>query len=184
MIEAIFNRVGYEAYLMKTYPDAMRRVANLMQLVAIARRFEQGSGTDLSEFLLQSGLSAVDQETEGGSSESVRLMTIHAAKGLEFQSVFVVGLEDGILPHARCRDNLEEERRLLYVAVTRARERLFLSWSTRRMIQGREMGHTLSPFVKEILPQGIGQWFRSGADPINGQAMICYSPASQRNGVT
>jgi DNA helicase-2/ATP-dependent DNA helicase PcrA len=99
-------------------------------------------------------------------------MTIHAAKGLEFPAVFVIGLEDGILPHARCRDMIEEERRLFYVAVTRARERLFLTWSTRRMIQGREMSHLLSPFVKEIRA-------REG----NGQAVICYSPASMWNRV-
>jgi DNA helicase-2/ATP-dependent DNA helicase PcrA len=186
LIETILNRVGYEAYLMKTFPDAMRRVANLMQLVSIARRFEKDPGVDLSEFLLQSGLSATDQEIEGDSAQSasggVRLMTIHAAKGLEFRAVFVVGLEDGILPHARCRESasggLEEERRLFYVAVTRAMDRLFLSWSARRMIQGREMNHLVSPFVREILPWHGGHWPMAVRSETNGQAIIYYSPSA------
>lgn len=152
LIQAVLERIGYEAYLAKTFPDAMRRSSHLIQLTAMARRFEQGQGGDLSEFLLQSGLSAQGQESDGSPPQSIRLMTIHAAKGLEFHAVFVVGLEEGILPHARCMDNLEEERRLFYVAVTRARERLILTWSTRRQIHGREMHHRLSPFVKELLP--------------------------------
>lgn len=175
LIQAVLGRVEYEAYLVKTFPDAMRRVSHLIQLSAMARRFEQEQCSDLSEFLLQSGLAASGEEEEGGPPQSIRLMTIHAAKGLEFQAVFVVGLEEGILPHARCMDNLEEERRLFYVAVTRAKERLFLTWSTRRMIHGREMHHRLSPFVKEILrPDG---WI-GGKSPVkNDRYPVIISPA-------
>jgi len=178
LIEAILNRVGYEAYLMKSFRDAMKRIGNLMQLMAIAKRFERdqsdsGKG-DLAEFLLASGLSATGQEVEDGHADSVRLMTIHAAKGLEFRAVFVVGLEDGILPHARCREQSEEERRLFYVAVTRAKESLYLSWSTRRLIQGREMNHLISPFVKEILPWSTGYTPANS----NGKAVIYYSSDS------
>ncbi len=178
LIEAILNRLGYESYLMKAFRDAMRRIANLMQLMAIAKRFERNQGWDLSEFLLQSGLSATGQEVEDGHADSVRIMTIHAAKGLEFRAVFVVGLEDGILPHARCQGQSEEERRLFYVAVTRAKERLFLSWSTRRLIQGREMNHLLSPFVREILPWRESCHPTSSHCHTGGKAIICYNPDS------
>jgi len=150
--ERLLSRTGYEAYLAKSCPDAPRRISRVMQLVGIAGRFEQDHEGGLPEFLLQAGLSAAGPEGEG-RSDQVRLMTIHAAKGLEFKTVFVIGLEEGVLPHARCRDNLEEERRLFYVAVTRARERLFLSWSTRRTIQGREMNLSLSSLMKELHPR-------------------------------
>nr|MBI3613948.1 UvrD-helicase domain-containing protein [Nitrospirota bacterium] len=182
LIEMIVERIGYEAHLVKRYPDATKRMSHLAQLVSIARRFdhEQGAGSaepgegGLSEFLLQAGLSATGEDAEERGA-GVRLMTIHAAKGLEFRGVFVVGLEDGILPHARCREQLEEERRLLYVAVTRARERLFLSWSTRRVIHGREMSHLLSPFVREFLPSGAG-CRPSSMSHVNGKAVIYYHP--------
>lgn len=152
LIERLLSRTGYEAYLAKSCPDAPRRMSRVMQLVGIAGRFEQDHEGGLPEFLLQAGLAAAGPEGEG-RSDQVRLMTIHAAKGLEFKTVFVIGMEEGVLPHARCRDNLEEERRLFYVAVTRARERLFLSWSTRRTIQGREMNLSLSSLMKELHPR-------------------------------
>ena len=183
LIELVLERTGYEAHLVKSHPDAPKRMSHLAQLLGIARRFDRdqgsesgGSETGLSEFLLQAGLSATGYEAEGGRA-GVRLMTIHAAKGLEFRAVFVVGLEDGILPHACCREQLEEERRLFYVAVTRARERLFLSWSTRRVIQGLETSHLLSPFVREILPWGASYRPTSANGHANGEAVISYNPS-------
>jgi superfamily I DNA/RNA helicase len=174
LIETVLGRMGYEAYLVKNFPDAERRIGNLMQLLAIAKRFDRESN-DLSEFLLQASLSGNGSEGDGGSPEGVKLMTIHAAKGLEFRAVFVIGLEEGILPHARCRANLEEERRLLYVAVTRAKERLILTWCDRRMIHGKEIGNRLSSFVKDLLPRGPGRWL--GRE--NPGIRVRYSPAAR-----
>lgn len=175
LIEALLDRTGYEGYLSKTCPDAERRMGRLIQLVAIAKRFEQDQEGDLSEFLLQTGLSATGPEGEG-RPDQVHLMTIHAAKGLEFRAVFLIGLEAGVLPHARCRDNPEEERRLFYVAVTRAKERLYLTWSTRRMIQGREMNLSLSPFMKEILPRKGESWRKLPAHRKEEEAVIFHRP--------
>lgn len=179
LIRAVLERIGYEAHIAKAFSDAERRVGHLMQLCAMARRFEEEQGGDLGEFLLQAGLG---QESEDEAHDAVRLMTIHAAKGLEFGSVFVLGLEDGILPHARCRDNIEEERRLFYVAVTRTKERLFLSWSTRRVVHGREMSHLISPFVNEAAikdesPRSIP------VEETNGHARIpCHASPPGLNG--
>ena len=150
LIAAVLKRLGYETYLLKAFPDGARRLANIEQLLAIAARYEREQGGALGEFLAQAGLG---QEADGSPADSVRLMTIHAAKGLEFHTVFVMGLEEGILPHARCRETFEEERRLLYVAVTRARSRLFLTWSHRRFCQGREISNPRSSFLEDLHPR-------------------------------
>ncbi|MFZ5861735.1 MAG: ATP-dependent helicase [Nitrospirota bacterium] len=178
MLETVLERVGYEEHVTKTYSDSARRLANLTQLVDIARRFDRDVGGDLGAFLTH--VAGNDHEAAGNQTKTVRLMTIHAAKGLEFRIVFVVGLEDGVLPHARDRDNLEEERRLFYVAATRARERLFLSWSAQRVVQGREMSHRLSPFVREILPQRAGAWGGERSDAAADPVVICHQPRLQR----
>ncbi len=183
LIRAVLEQVGYEAYLQKTFPNAMLRVSHLIQLSAMARRFAQEQCGDLPEFLLQSGLAASGEETEGRPPQSVRLMTIHAAKGLEFQTVFVMGLEDGILPYARCRDNLDEERRLFYVAVTRAKERLFVTWSIRRLIHGREIHHQLATFVKEIILPDGWMWSRSPVMGGRHPVIICPSPCFRKDTV-
>lgn len=181
LIEVLLNRTGYEAYLVKNCPDADRRIGNLIQLAATARRFEREQAgerschtrDDLSEFLLQTGLSTGGPETEG-RPDQVRLMTIHAAKGLEFKNVFLVGLEEGILPHARCRGNIEEERRLFYVAVTRAKERLFLTWSARRTLLGREINNPISPFLREIFRRN--GWLKSPFSRKEGEAVVRLRP--------
>lgn len=176
LIREVMEKTGYEKHLFKMFPDAVRRMSHLAQLGAMAKRFESEQSDDPDEFLLQSGLM---QQTEDGPQDAVRLLTIHAAKGLEFQSVFIVGLEDGILPHARCRDNVEEERRLFYVAITRAKMRLYLSCSARRMVQGRETSHVLSPFVREILSQKTLVSFGPDRKKANGQPILCYKPGSR-----
>jgi len=190
LIEAVIDQIGYEGYLNKNCPDAARRMGRLIQLQAIAKRFEQDRegdpsdiGSPLSEFLLEAGLSSAGQAGEG-RPDQVHLMTIHAAKGLEFRAIFVIGMEEGVLPHARCRDNPEEERRLFYVAVTRAKERLFLSWSTRRTIQGREMHLSLSSFMKEILPRKGGAWRMSPAYRKAEEAVIFHRPGLRQKAAT
>jgi len=184
VIEAVLERVGYEDHVTKTYAGSARRLANLTQLVDIARRFDREVSGDLGAFLLHAGGAGTDHEPAGNKPEAVWLMTIHAAKGLEFRIVFVVGLEDGVLPHARSRDNIEEERRLFYVAATRARERLFLSWSAQRVVQGREMSHRLSPFVREILPQRAGAGGSERSDTAADPVVICHQPHLQRQQAT
>jgi len=94
-----------------------------------------------------------DTDTYASRAEKVALMTMHAAKGLEFPVVFIAGCEDGFLPFQRTATapaEIEEERRLFYVAMTRAKEQLYLTWAGKRMIYGKTTRRTLSPFVTEI----------------------------------
>lgn len=137
--------------------EANGRIENLQEFISATREYENSeTGNDLGEFLTQlalvSDIDELDDETE-----KVTLMTLHAAKGLEFPIVFLAGLEEGIFPHSRSlADNteMEEERRLMYVGVTRAEDLLFISFAKRRLIWGDYKYFTPSRFLKEI-PQHL-----------------------------
>ena len=113
----------------------------------------------LAAFLSHAALEAGDNQAQAGQ-DAVQLMTVHASKGLEFDGVFIGGLEEGLFPHensASDRDGLEEERRLMYVAITRARKRLYLSHSQTRMLHGQTRYNIKSRFFDE-LPEGALKW--------------------------
>src|SRR5690606_23112366 len=127
------------------------RLENLAELVGSAREVES-----VDEFLEQVSLVA-DADSVPDDDSQVVLMTLHSAKGLEFPSVFLVGLEDGVFPHLRSLtepSELEEERRLAYVGITRARERLYLSHAWSRTIFGSTQYNPPSRFLDEI-PEGL-----------------------------
>jgi DNA helicase-2/ATP-dependent DNA helicase PcrA len=113
----------------------------------------------LAAFLTHAALEAGDNQAQAGQ-DAVQLMTVHSAKGLEFDAVFITGLEEGLFPHENSLsdvDGLEEERRLMYVAITRARQRLYLSFSQTRMLHGQTRYHIKSRFFDE-LPEGAIKW--------------------------
>ena len=113
----------------------------------------------LAAFLTHAALEAGDNQAQAGQ-DAVQLMTVHSAKGLEFDCVFITGLEEGLFPHENSMsdvDGLEEERRLMYVAITRARERLYLSFSQTRMLHGQTRYHVKSRFLDE-LPDAALKW--------------------------
>lgn len=115
--------------------------------------------TPLVAFLTHASLEAGDNQAQAGQ-DAVQMMTVHAAKGLEFNVVFITGLEEGLFPHENSlldADGLEEERRLMYVAITRARERLYLSFAQSRMLHGQVRYHIRSRFFDE-LPEGALKW--------------------------
>jgi DNA helicase II / ATP-dependent DNA helicase PcrA len=161
MLEAVLDRTGYvEELRADGGVEANGRLENLAELVGVAREYEQvavdeGREASVAEFLETVSLVAdADQIPEDGSS--VVLMTLHTAKGLEFPSVFLIGLEDGVFPHLRSLgepDELEEERRLCYVGITRARERLYLSHAWSRSLFGSTQYNPPSRFLKEIPEQ-------------------------------
>ncbi|MGW0753040.1 DNA helicase PcrA [Streptomyces sp. NPDC002587] len=185
VLEAVLERTGYLAELQaSTDPQDETRIENLQELAAVALEFEQareaaateaaeagapapGPGT-LAEFLEQVALVAdsdqiPDEDTEG--SGVITLMTLHTAKGLEFPVVFLTGMEDGVFPHMRSlgqTKELEEERRLAYVGITRARERLYLTRSSMRSAWGTPSYNPPSRFLEEI-PAEYLQWKRTGA---------------------
>ncbi|MEU9038098.1 DNA helicase PcrA [Streptomyces sp. NPDC048352] len=173
VLEAVLERTGYLAELQaSTDPQDETRIENLQELAAVALEFEQGReennpGT-LAEFLEQVALVAdsdqiPDEDTDG--SGVITLMTLHTAKGLEFPVVFLTGMEDGVFPHMRAlgqTKELEEERRLAYVGITRARERLYLTRSSMRSAWGTPSYNPPSRFLEEI-PAEYLQWKRTGA---------------------
>jgi len=113
----------------------------------------------LAAFLTHAALEAGDNQAQAGE-DAVQLMTVHSAKGLEFDCVFITGLEEGLFPHENSMsdvDGLEEERRLMYVAITRARKRLYLTFSQTRMLHGQTRYHVKSRFLDE-LPEGALKW--------------------------
>ncbi|MFF7294539.1 DNA helicase PcrA [Streptomyces sp. NPDC008265] len=184
VLEAVLERTGYLAELQaSTDPQDETRIENLQELAAVALEFEQareaaaaeapegaapaGPGT-LAEFLEQVALVAdsdqIPDEDEDGSGV-ITLMTLHTAKGLEFPVVFLTGMEDGVFPHMRAlgqTKELEEERRLAYVGITRARERLYLTRSSMRSAWGTPSYNPPSRFLEEIPDQYL-HWKRTGA---------------------
>jgi DNA helicase-2/ATP-dependent DNA helicase PcrA len=124
------------------------RLENIKELASVASEF-----ADLEDFLENVALVQSEAVKDLNGAERVTLMTMHAAKGLEFKCVFVVGMEEGLFPHSRSlmeKDELEEERRLCYVAMTRAREKLFLTHAKNRLYFGRRNSNVPSRFIAEI----------------------------------
>lgn len=145
--------------------ESQTRLENLQEFISVARDFEEEyEEVDLGEFLSQVALvSDTDQIEE--ESESVTLMTLHSAKGLEFPTVFIAGLEDGIFPHSRAQNSnseMEEERRLMYVGITRAEEKLFLTHAKRRQIWGEFKYFNPSRFLSEIPAKLIEEFSSDG----------------------
>ncbi len=153
VLEAVLERTKFESHLEKSHPgEAQDRIENVRALVSAAVEYEkEAEDPGLQGFLDRSAL--VSDADEVGARPGVTLMTIHCAKGLEFPAVFLAGLEENLFPHARSAassDDLEEERRLCYVAMTRARERLFLSHAYSRLQQGVPMSNQPSRFLDEV----------------------------------
>ncbi|MFF3739593.1 DNA helicase PcrA [Streptomyces sp. NPDC002566] len=174
VLEAVLERTGYLAELQaSTDPQDETRIENLQELAAVALEFEQESGesetpASLADFLERVALVAdsdqIPDEDEDGSGV-ITLMTLHTAKGLEFPVVFLTGMEDGVFPHMRAlgqTKELEEERRLAYVGITRARERLYLTRSAMRSAWGQPSYNPPSRFLEEI-PATHVDWKRTGA---------------------
>ncbi|MFN3286055.1 MAG: ATP-dependent helicase [bacterium] len=168
LVEEVLERSGYRASLEEEgTEDAQARLENVRELVTVAQEYEASTGDpSLASFLEHLSL-VTDADTYDESTDRVALMTLHAAKGLEFRAVFLCGLEEGIFPHVRSLDDprqLEEERRLAYVGITRARERLFLSYARLRSLFGRTTANVPSRFLDE-LPEDVLERAEPGPRP-------------------
>jgi DNA helicase II / ATP-dependent DNA helicase PcrA len=161
IVEAVLDRTGYvEALEAERTIEARGRIENLEELVGVAREYDAAAQEPslsgfLQEISLYSDQDAIrDGEDDGGQ---VTLMTLHNAKGLEFRAVFMLGMEEGIFPHARSieENSLEEERRLAYVGMTRAQERLTLTHAMRRNLFGRSEANLPSRFLDELPELGV-----------------------------
>ncbi|WP_236207666.1 DNA helicase II [Pseudomonas tohonis] len=162
MTQTVIEQTGLITYHKEEKGEkGQARVENLEELVSAARAFENGEDdvelTPLQAFLSHASLEAGDTQADA-FEDSVQLMTLHSAKGLEFPLVFLVGMEEGLFPHKMSLEEsgrLEEERRLAYVGVTRAMQRLVLTYAETRRLYGSETYNKVSRFVREIPPQLI-----------------------------
>ena len=166
VVEAVVARSGLGEHY-KNEREGADRLENLAELVNAAAAFtdeeraaESGEVIDpLTAFLTHAALEAGEHQA-GEGQDALQLMTVHSAKGLEFDVVFLSGLEEGLFPHEQSvveRDGLEEERRLAYVAITRARHRLYLSHAQTRLLHGQTRYNIPSRFLEEI-PEGLMKW--------------------------
>ncbi|HTW85612.1 MAG TPA: DUF3553 domain-containing protein [Candidatus Sulfotelmatobacter sp.] len=171
LLIAVMEESGYLRELQADETaEGRARIENLQELVGVAREFEQNpeTGSTLDDFLSNIALIS-DVDSLDADASFVTLMTMHAAKGLEFPIVFLTGLEEGVFPHTRALTDmteLEEERRLAYVGVTRAMDRLYLSFAARRTLFGNTFSHPRSRFIEEMpsieVIGGIGLGQRPG----------------------
>jgi DNA helicase-2/ATP-dependent DNA helicase PcrA len=154
LINSIWTKTNYLALIKaERTPQAQARLENLQELISVARQYDTGAGkTDLATFLQEISLITPSDVSEGEQS-GVSLMTLHSAKGLEFPIVFITGLEEGIFPHSRSlvdQWQLEEERRLCYVGMTRAKDQLYLTYAKSRVLWGQRLTNRPSRFIEEI----------------------------------
>ncbi len=169
VLEAVLDRTGYLAELAaSTDPQDESRVENLAELVGVAREFsERVPDGGVAEWLEQVSLVADADGVPGEGDGVVTLMTLHSAKGLEYPVVFLTGLEDGVFPHLRTlgdEKELAEERRLAYVGITRARQRLYLSRAHLRSAWGQASYNPPSRFLDEV-PDALVDWRRLDTAP-------------------
>jgi DNA helicase-2/ATP-dependent DNA helicase PcrA len=149
LIESLLRRIDYLEYLRDGTPQGEARQENVQELLSVAKQYQdQGLDGFLEEVALVS-----DADTGPSNGQAITLMTLHAAKGLEFPVVFMPGMEETILPHSRAlydQHEMEEERRLCYVGMTRAREELYMLYSSSRMLYGGVQHNPPSRFLSEI----------------------------------
>jgi DNA helicase II / ATP-dependent DNA helicase PcrA len=153
LLDEVLEASGYRAMLADGSEDGEERWANLLELRAVTTRYDDLSPDDALDRLLEETALVADQDQYEGGADAVTLITLHAAKGLEFPVVFIAGLEEGLFPHSRALDDekeLEEERRLAYVGITRAKRRLYLSHAWRRATWGMGQASVPSRFLLEI----------------------------------
>lgn len=155
MVKTVIVDSGLEEMYENDKKEGQERLDNLYELISAAEVFIlENKNADIEEFLAFSSLETdVNSKKRDDNADVVKLMTVHASKGLEFQSVFLTGLEESLFPHANSlgdKDSLEEERRLMYVAMTRAKERLYISRSEERLLHGSRNRFIKSRFLKEI----------------------------------
>ncbi|MCT0485792.1 DNA helicase PcrA [Weissella paramesenteroides] len=189
LTKSILEKSGYEAQLKKSpTPENEGRLENLSEFLSVTEEFDKNYEPSdesiskyvdfLGELALVSDLDNVDEN----SNNQITLMTLHAAKGLEFPVVFLVGMEENIFPLSRAAaddDQLEEERRLAYVGITRAKEKLFLTNAYSRLLYGRTTSNPASRFIDEIDAKLIDEKYDgSGFQPLNRERDLPFSKRS------
>ena len=172
LVQFVLKETGLEDSLKKGTDDDKEHLENIYELVTLAKKYDIFPPEEGVEKLLEDAALATDQDSLEKQQDAVKLMTVHASKGLEFSFVFITGLEDDLFPHKKIGDTTvnkgqeEEERRLFYVAITRAKQKLFLSYASFRTIFGSKQINTPSEFLTDIddsfLEQEEREWEEGG----------------------
>ncbi len=152
-IEFIITKSGFEKYLLDGAEEGEMRLENVRELLTVARKYNEYTGPQGLTLLLEEVALISDVDNVDQASEAVHMMTLHSAKGLEFKNIFIAGLEEGILPHSRSMlspTEMEEERRLMYVGITRAKEKVYLVFAKERNIFGSTQINASSRFLEDI----------------------------------
>lgn len=177
LLDRLLRRLDYLNFVLDGTPQGEARAENVKELLSVAGEYQT---VGLSEFLEEVSLVS-DLDTADMGSDAVILMTLHAAKGLEFPVVFITGLEESILPHSRAlyeSAEMEEERRLMYVGMTRAKQELYLTYVTERMLYGGRQHNPPSRFIADIGPAAVELviGFQSSTDMFAATAEPHYVP--------
>jgi DNA helicase-2/ATP-dependent DNA helicase PcrA len=163
LFDQVLKQTGYQEFLL-AQPEGEERWENVLELRGVVQQYNEVPREDALNSLLEGVALVSDVDGLEQSVDAVTLITLHQAKGLEFPVVFIVGMEEGILPHIRSLDDpaqLEEERRLCYVGITRAQRRIYLVRAFRRTLMGGSTANTPSRFLKDIprsLTAGADLW--------------------------
>ncbi|MBU1046323.1 UvrD-helicase domain-containing protein [Patescibacteria group bacterium] len=170
LIKFIISESGVAEQYKRGTEDDLERLSNMKELVSLAVKYDSIPLGEGLEKLLEEVALTSDQDEMDKDTGAVKLMTIHAAKGLEFDNVFITGLEDGLFPSKMMAENStersEEERRLFYVALTRARKKLFLSYTSMRTIFGSRRSNTVSEFITDI-PESLLEYTDAGEESLS-----------------
>ena len=180
LLESVLHDTGYfDSLEAERTLEAEGRMENLQELVGVAGEFdvnrkvegEEREDTPLEEFLAQIRL-FTEQDGIRDTESLITLMSLHNAKGLEYDAAFIIGCEEGVFPHARSVEegNLEEERRLAYVGVTRAKQRLYMTCARRRSLHGSSGWNLPSRFLREVPDELVGQEGDGRPDRLAGRA--------------
>ena len=152
-LEFIIKKSGIEEKYKHGSDDEKERLENMYELVSVAKKYDNIESKDAIDMFLEEVALSAEQDSLAESKPGVKLMTVHASKGLEFDTVFISGLEEGLFPHEKLEgDDVdeEEERRLMYVAITRAQRKLYLSYAFTRSLYGKTQVNTPSSFIDDI----------------------------------
>ena len=171
LIKFIITESGLERALLEGTEEDHERLENIRELVTVARRYDEEEHA--LEKMLDDAALVSDQDSLMHSAGGIRLMTVHAAKGLEFHTVFITGLEENLFPHSHFgekqnKESKEEERRLMYVALTRAKEKLYLSYAGMRFIYGAREVHAPSQFLEDIPTELLEYEFKLTSEDSGG----------------
>lgn len=178
VVEWLIKTISYQDYLeSQNDPNKESRIENIWQLVSALKEFEEKEGSNFESFLEKQALQSDQDELNGQTeiNDTVKVMTIHSAKGLEFPVVFIIGVEDGYFPHEFSKNSaveIEEERRLLYVGMTRSMDKLYLTNTKYRNIYGNIVPRIPSPFLYEIPEKYIQKISFGYGDEMNFLALF------------